>query len=159
MAIYLDGLNETMVDIWGDALAVGALVVSFFVALFAWGQLKAQRETLAATVAQIELDEGKLGRLGGVVESLKGMVETQKAQVAALEKQLEVATRALRLQEETLAFEKARAERDAQLKQHEIALKSAELEWQKTGPFAKAKTWIDHGLEELERKVRRAIGR
>lgn len=148
-----------MVDIWGDAIAIAALLVSAFVAWFAWGQLRAQRETLEATVAQIKLDEGKLERLGGVVDSLKGMVETQKEQVAALERQVEIATRALKLQEETLAFERAKAERDAQLKQNELQLRAAQLAWDQTGPLAKAKVWVDRGLDEAGKKLRRFLGR
>lgn len=148
-----------MVDLWGDGVAVAALVVAGIVAWFTWGQLRAQRAQLDAAVEQIKVDEGKLARLSDLVVSLKGMLETQKAQVAALEKQVEIATRALKLQEETLAFESAKAATDAQLKQGELDLQRAQLAWDQTGPLAKAKVWVDRGLEDAGRKIRRFLGR
>ena len=151
-----------MVDLFGDALAGGALVVSVIIGWLTWGQLRVQRDgiteqqkALKATLDQIQVDEQKVETLGKLVSSLHGIVETQRTQVEALGQQVRIASEALKLQQQTLEFEKQRAAAEADSRQRQIALDAAKLQWDQTPPHVRAKLAVDALAADVADSVRR----
>lgn len=117
-------------DLWIEAAALAGLAAGAagcFAAWLNWRQLSYTEEQLAAERTKVET-------LGKVVAALAGMVETQKQQLIALLTQNQIAAAELAL------------------RQQELALAQAKLEWDQTGPLEKAGRWID-------RWWRRATGR
>lgn len=111
---------------WGDAVAIAGLIAGIaagFAVWFNWRQLKMTDEQLAA-------EKDKVETLGKVVAALAGMVETQKQQLVALLTQNQIAGNAL------------------QVRQQELALQAARLEWEQMGPLAKAGTWFARWQDE-----------
>lgn len=119
-----------MTDPWGDAVAIAGLIAAAGAGAatwFNWRQLKSTEEQVAAERAKVDV-------LGKMVAALAGMVEMQKQQLVALLTQNQIAAANL------------------VVRQQELALAQAKLEWDQTGPLEKAGRWIDRWWKRATRR-------
>ncbi|HEV2519058.1 MAG TPA: hypothetical protein VGX00_00345 [Thermoplasmata archaeon] len=94
-----------MASAWGDTLAVVALVAALVAAIIAWIALSRYRSAhdLILVLRQENREQAdRVERLGGTVTALRATIETkvQKIQISALERQVEMATAALKRQDD-----------------------------------------------------------
>jgi len=127
-----------MVDWLSFSLAVGA----FATAVVGIVGYLLQREQVEQLERQLSVESRKAERLGDLVNVLREFVETQKSQLETVQAQVKLMSDQLKLKHDELLAQ----QQSNQLRQQEIAIQTAQLEWQKADPVTKVKTWIGRAL-------------